>query len=95
MGSSTKPLDDKDIVTVRHNSRRTFLRALGLTLTGATGIVAGARSSRASDFPKGTSDSDVTENADLKAVDSDENNSKAVDSNQNRLRDVKRSADAD
>ena len=95
MGSSTKPLDDKDIVTVRHNSRRSFLRGLGLTLTGATAVVSGARTSRASDFPKGTSDSDVTENADLKAVDSDENNSKAVDGNQNRLRDVKRSADAD
>ena len=86
-------LADTDIVSVR-TGRRTFLRAVGVGLMGATAAAAGA-AVLASDFPKGSSDSDVTQNADLKYVDSDQHNSKAVDSDQNRLRDVKRSADSD
>jgi hypothetical protein len=95
MGNPVKSLNDSDMVTVRDNSRRTFLRVLGMTLTGATAAITGPRPSRAGDFPKGTRDADVTENADLKATDSDEHNSKAVDGNQNRLRDVRSSTNAD
>ena len=48
-----------------------------------------------SNFPKGSSDGDETVNKDLKASDSDDNNSKETDSDENRLRDVKRSTDSD
>jgi hypothetical protein len=93
-------LTDEDIRTTRLKGRRLFLRTLGISVLVATGIAIGHSSSsvRAEthhDFPKGSSDSDTTQNADLKAVDSDDRNSKAVNSDQNRLRDVKRSSDSD
>lgn len=47
------------------------------------------------DFPKRASDGDETTNKDLKAVDSDDRNSKEVDADENHLRDVKGSNDAD
>lgn len=87
-------LADEDIVTARR-VRRTFAAAVGASLLGASALAAAAVVAANSDFPKGSSDSDVTENADLKAVDSDSHNSKAVDSNSNKLRDVKRSTDSD
>ena len=90
-GTGITTLSDDDIVSTR-NRRRSFLYAVGASALGITAVAAGA-AMLASDFPKGESNIDVTENADLKYVDSDERNSKAVDTNQNRLRDVKRSTD--
>lgn len=87
-------LTDQDIVTAR-KGRRTFVGIAAATMLGASAVAAGAVVAGYHDFPKGSSDSDVTENADLKSADSDQRNSKAVDSNQNRLRDVKRSTDSD
>jgi hypothetical protein len=99
---STTPrtLRDEDITTTRLKARRLFLRTLGITALVATGIAIGhnpssVRAETHHDFPKGSSDSDTTQNKDLKAVDSDERNSKSVDSDQNRLRDAKRSSDSD
>jgi hypothetical protein len=93
-------LNDQDVTTTRLNGRRLFLGTLGITVLVATAIVIGhdpvsVRAETHHDFPKGSSDSDTTQNKDLKAVDSDDRNSKAVDSDQNRLRDVKRSSDSD
>lgn len=108
-GKSATPntLTDSDIKTTRLKGRRFFLGVLGGTALGATAIVLGHNSSTAAtadsnandskkhhDFPKGESNSDRTENEDLKAVDSDKHNSKTVNSNRNRLRDVKRSSDS-
>ena len=103
--STPATLTDQDIKTTRVNSTRLFLGTLGITALAATAIVLGQISApasaadpqskkRPSDFPKGNSNSDATENKDSKAVDSDKHNSKEVDSNQNRLRDVKRSTDS-
>ena len=92
-GNRNSTISDADIVSVR-TARRTFLRMAGASLLGATATAAGA-ASLAHDFPKGNSDSDETVNADLKAVDSDQRNSKAVDNDRSRLRDVRRSSDSD
>jgi hypothetical protein len=92
---SSNSLKDSEIVSVRGSNRRSFLRTLGLALTGATATVVGASRVTARDFPKGTSDGDVTTNADLKYADSDQHNSKAVNSDRNRLRDVRRSSNSD
>lgn len=88
-----KTLSDADILSERR-ARRTFTGMVGATLLGASAVAGGAVVVAQSDFPKGSSDTNVTENADLKYVDSDQHNTKAVDSNQNRLRDVKRSTDS-
>jgi hypothetical protein len=108
--SKRKPrtLDPADIKTTRLNARRSFLRTLGVGLLGAAALATGQGVTPAKaaddddddakthhDFPKGSSDGDVTTNADLKYSDSDENDSKSSDSDQNRLRDVKRSEDSD
>lgn len=93
---SRNSLGEDDIVVTPNHGRRSFLKIAGLGVVGVA-TIAGAAAAAASyhDFPKGSSDSDVTQNKDLKAVDSDANNSKAVDGDQNRLRDVKRSTDSD
>ena len=88
-------LDESDVQVTPNRGRRAFLKVAGLGVTGIAVIAGAALASKARDFPKGSSDSDRTENKDLKATDSDSHNSMAVDSNQNRLRDVKRSADSD
>jgi|ERR1051325_95610 hypothetical protein len=106
--TTSRTLNDQDIKTTRLKGRRLFLASLGITVLGATAIAIGrtSSSSRTSDddsedskthhdFPKGNSDGDTTQNKDLKAVDSDDRNSKAVDTDQNRLRDAKRSTDSD
>jgi hypothetical protein len=92
-GERNSTISDADIVSVR-TARRTFLRMAGASLLGATAAAAGA-ASLAHDFPKGNSDTNETVNADLKAVDSDQRNSKAVDNDRSRLRDVRRSSDSD
>ena|SRR2546423_557058 len=98
--TTARTLSDEDITTTRLKGRRLFMRALGITALVATGIAIGHNPSPVTaathhDFPKGSSDSDTTQNKDLKAVDSDDRNSKSVDSDQNRLRDAKRSSDSD
>jgi hypothetical protein len=95
-----RTLNDKDITTTKLKGRRLFMGTLGITALVATTIAIGhnpssVRAETHHDFPKGSSDSDATQNKDLKAVDSDDRNSKSVDSDQNRLRDAKRSADSD
>lgn len=86
----------EDDITVTNHGRRSFLRIAGLGVVGVAAVAgAAAAASGHHDFPKGSSDSDTTQNKDLKATDSDANNSKAVDGDQNRLRDVKRSTDSD
>jgi hypothetical protein len=107
---STTPntLTDQDITTARVNGRRSFLGVLGITVLGATTIALGYslpgsapdsagknKKTKQSDFPKGTSDTNTTENSNSKAVDSDERNSKAVDTDQSRLRDVRKSSNTD
>jgi len=92
--SKRTTLAESDIVVQRIRERRSFLAMLGVAAAGATALVLTAKA-KSSNFPKGNSDSDETENADLKTADTDSHNSKAVDSNQNRLRDVKRSTDSD
>lgn len=88
-------LHEDDVQTTFVRGRRSFLKVAGLGVAGIAVVGAAAAAAAYHDFPKGASDSNVTENKDLKAVDSDANNSKAVDSNQNRLRDVKRSTNSD
>lgn len=91
-----KSLSEDEISVSPNHGRRSFLKIAGLGVVGVA-AVAGAATAAAGhhDFPKGSSDSDTTQNKDLKAVDSDANDSKAVDSDQNRLRNVKRSSDSD
>jgi hypothetical protein len=71
--------------------------AVGQNLSSARSADSDANDSKKHhDFPKKKSnDSDTTQNADLKTVDSDNRNSKAVDSDRSRLRDAKGSSDSD
>ena len=104
-----RTVSDEEITTTRSNSRRLFLGTLGISALGATIIAVGKNHSSAQsadsdandskkhhDFPKKkNNDSDTTQNADMKNVDSDNRNSKAVDSDRSRLRDAKGSSDSD
>ena len=89
-----KSLKDDEIVTTRLMARRSFVKKFGLGLLTATGVVVGLKKASASDS-KPNNDSDTTSNADLKAVDSDQHNSKVVDTDRSRLRDYKKKGDSD
>lgn len=93
--NSRKSLEEDQIQTVPNQGRRAFLKIAGLGVAGVAVVAGAAAASSYHDFPKGNSNANETENKDLKATDSDANNSKTVDSNQNRLRDVKRSTNSD
>ena len=94
-GTDDKPLTDDEIIVENRTGRRGFLSSLGIGLAGAGIAIFAASKAQAKDFPKGTADGDTTQNADLKATDSDQHNSKAVDTDRSRLRDARKSSDAD
>ncbi len=90
MPDPKKTLTDSDIVTQRVVGRRSFIAQAGALLLGTAAAVISGRG------VAGAEDSDTTQNADLKAVDSDTRNVRA-DSDRSRLRDAKgrRTTDSD
>jgi hypothetical protein len=92
------PITDADIVTRRDTRRRRFFWSVGAGLMGfGVAAFAGQSSSQKKhDFPKGTSDNDVSKLADIKHqhVDRDDNDGFS-DDDVSRLRDAKRSRDSD
>ena len=73
-------VDDAEIKRQTRLARRSFIRKVGVGVSGAVALTVGVVAA---------ADSDTTQNKDLKATDSDSHNSKSVDSDQNRLRDYK------
>ena len=73
-------VDDAEIKRQTRLAHRSFIRKVGVGVSGAVALTVGVVAA---------ADSDTTQNKDLKATDSDSHNSKSVDSDQNRLRDYK------
>ena|SRR2546427_482898 len=99
LDDASPALSDADIVTRREGRRRRFLWSLsaGLMAFGAAAMTAQRSTSKKHDFPKGSSDNDVSKLADIKHQhsDRDENDFAFNDDDVSRLRDVRRSRDSD